>query len=178
MNDFNNDPRRQQELRMRPIADNVYRSVFGHQIEIARHERKENLILDVEFAIDVNIRFPSQMLLLGQEKFLSHYYAKYGSLTIEYEQNQFTGEPGDWFKIGVQFYFVGYCNKDGSGFDPWILVNWPSVVLATHQNQIKWYENKNKDGSARASFRYCYMDNIPAYCVIASSNDTVIEEVI
>jgi hypothetical protein len=132
-------------------------------------ERDDQKVLDVRFAIDVQIRLATGQLLLGQEKFLSQIYAKWRSVTVEYEQNQYTGEEGDWFKLASQLYFVGYLTKDQTGFQPWILLNWPNVVIATYHGEIKWHTNRNKDGRARASFKYCSMQAFPSQCVIASS---------
>ena len=163
---FENNSRRKQELAMRPAADTLYRGVFGGQVEIERFEATQNFVLDREHAIDVRLRVPSGLILLGQEKFLSHVYAKFASVTVEYLQNSATGEHGDWFKLAPQFYFVGYMTEDAGAFKPWILLDWSRVVLATHEGRVKWIDNKNKDGHARASFRYCAMRSFPKECVI------------
>lgn len=166
---FERNPRRLQELKMRPIADKIYRLTLGDEIEIKRVEREDAYLLDKEFGIDVTITMYSGMVLTGQEKFLSHNYAKYRSVTIEYMQNPITGERGDWFKLAPMFYFVGYMTESGGGFYPWVLVNWPAIVLATGKGKVIWLENANKDGHARASFRYTIMDKIPSDCIIASN---------
>lgn len=166
---FERDPRRKQELAGRPIANAIYREVFGDKTQVARMEREESKVLDLTFAIDVKLTFPTGQVLLGQEKFLSHKYAKYKSVTVEYEQNQFTGERGDWFNLAPQFYFVGYFTQQGNGFKPWILLNWPNTVIATLQDRVPWKLNKNKNGRARASFKYCIMTGFPDECVIKSS---------
>lgn len=169
MKDFNKDPRKQQELRCREYADAIYRSVFNC-ISIERTDREnpndENAILDSRFAIDVTLRLPNQMVLIGQEKFLSERYSHYASVTVEHENNPHTGEAGDWSNIAAQFYFTGYENP-GVGFSPWMILNWPSVVLATTNERIKWFDQINKDGHARASFRYIPMMHIPSDLVIA-----------
>lgn len=159
--EFSNNPRKQQELRCRPAADIIYRLCFGNDIEIIRDE---DIVLDKEFAIDVRIKLGNGMILLGQEKFLSEKYAKYGSVTVEYYQNQFTKERGDWFKIGVQIYLVGYESK--SGFEPFVLMNWAQVTLLSNTGKIHWVHNVNKDGHARASFMYTPIKELPNSCVI------------
>ena len=163
---FENNPRRKQEMRGRPIADAIYRSVLGDDINITRFEN--NYILDKEFAIDVQVSLPSGLILLGQEKFLSFERSGFRSVTVEYMQNPVTGEKGDWFKLGVQFYFVGYFTASGNDFYPWIMLHWPAVVLMTHSGSIKWIDQVNKDGKAKASLRYAFMDGLPKICVIAS----------
>ena len=164
---FESNPRRMQEIRLRPLADKVYRSVFGNSIDISRYGT--DYALDKEFAIDVVLVLDNGLILNGQEKFLSSDYAKFHSITVEYEQNQFTGERGDWFKLACQFYFCGYANKDETEFVPYVLANWTSVVLATSANKIEWKNNANRDGKARASFRYCDMYKLPPDCIIAKS---------
>ncbi len=164
MDNFYNDPRKQQELRCRPTADKIYRNYFGNDITILRDE---DLVLDKEFAIDVRITLGNGMNLLGQEKFLSEEYAKYGTVTVEYYQNQFTKEPGDWFKIGVQIYLVGY--EHLSGFMPYVLMDWTKVSIMSNQGLITWNQNNNKDGKARASFAFTKMNLLPKECVLDSS---------
>ena len=83
---------------------------------------------------------------------------------IEYYQNQFTKELGDWFKIGVQFYFVGY--DQTNGFYPYILLDWTQTTIATMKKKIIWEHNVNKDGHALASFMYTKMNRIPSNCII------------
>jgi hypothetical protein len=165
--EFERDPRRQQELRCRPYADEVYRKLFGKDIDIKRFECEDNYLLDKTFAMDVQITLTSGMILTGQEKFLSQKYASYETVTIEDLQNPATGEHGDWFKMAVQFYFTGYENC--KGFNPWILLNWPAVALATERNKVIWYSNRNKDGHARASFKCAKMKSFPADCIIGKS---------
>ena len=170
--DFDKDPRRKQELRMRPVADRIYKQILGSDIEISRVEKEDEAILDREYAIDVQLKLPCGMILLGQEKFLSYEYRDFGTVTVEFHQNQHTEEPGDWFKLAPQFYFVGYCTKDNEDFFPWILLNWPCVVLATHKNFLHWRQNRNRDGYARASFAWVKMNEFPASCIIAKSEDS------
>lgn len=159
--DFNSDPRRQQELRCRPAADIIYRQAFGQNISILRDG---DIVLDRDFAIDVRIKLGNGMVLLGQEKFLSAKYASFGTVTVEYYQNQFTKEPGDWFKIGVQIYLVGY--EHTVGFSPFVLMDWTKITIYSDQKKIKWTHNANKDGKAKASFAYTKISDLPLSCII------------
>jgi len=120
----------------------------------------------LEFAIDVTLTLPNGMKLNGQEKFLSFQYASFGTLTVEYMQNPVIDEKGDWFKLAPQFYFCGYFNEDNTDFIKYVIVNWPKLVLHTNAGNAKWHDNKNKDGYARASFRYIYFEDIPTDCII------------
>jgi hypothetical protein len=170
MSNFENDPRRIQELRGRPIADLIYKSVFGDCV-VNRTELKDNYLLDKEFAIDNVIVSNCGLILTGQEKYLSSVYAKYNSLTIEFMQNPITDERGDWYKMAVQFYFTAYFNQDNSDFCKWILVNWSSLAIKTMAEQVSWNLNCNKDGRARASFKWINFDRIPTDCIIARSGE-------
>lgn len=164
---FDKDPRRRQELMGRPIADAIYQSVFGKNINITRYEHGDNFILDTKFAVDVELEFPSGLILTGQEKFLSLKYADYNSITVEYMNNEF--ELGNWFNLAAQFYMVGYFTQDYEGFNPWIISNWAAIVWQTLLGNIEWHDNENKDGHAQASFKYCDMRALPQDCIIASS---------
>lgn len=170
-NNFENNWRRKQEIKMRPAADGIYKSIFGDGIEIVRFDNE--YILDQKFAIDVQLRVDCGFILVGQEKFLTIQNRGFRSVTVEYLQNPITEEHGDWFKLGVQFYFTGYSTADSSGFDPWIILNWPQVVIETHKGNIRWMDNKNTHDFARASFRYCFMDSVPVSCVIAKFPPTL-----
>jgi hypothetical protein len=169
MRDFNKNPRRLQELAGRPIADNIYRSIFGATTDIKRAENEDDAVLDKYFAIDVKLTLPSGQILLGQEKFLSHEYANYKSVTVEHYQNPMTGEHGDWFKLAAQFYFIGYLTADRTAFDPWVLIDWLQIVVKTLHGEIQWRNNGNTKSNARASFRYTNMVALPKSCIISSS---------
>lgn len=167
MDNFERDPRRQQEIRCRPYANAIYLRTFGNDIEITRFDSKEKNILDKEFAIDVKIGLGTGMILTGQEKFLSEREAHYNSVTVEYMQDFIKNVPGDWYKLAIQFYFVGYeCQSEGT-FKPWVILNWSNVVTNTKMGNIKWFDQVNKDGHARASFKYTNINNLPEDCVIA-----------
>jgi hypothetical protein len=146
------------------MADRIYRDLFGFDAII---ERTDAGILDVQFAIDAVIRPAHAPPVTLQEKFLSPEYAHFRSVTVEYMQNPLTGEQGDWFKLACQLYFVGYLTPDETAFAPWTLVDMARLSAATAQGRLRWHENRNKDGSARASFRYVIMDELPGDCILA-----------
>ncbi len=153
-----------QELIGRPIADKIYKDILGDGISIIRGADPD---LDQKLGVDAVLILGNGLRLLGQEKFLSHEYAKFRSLTVEHYQNPDTQEKGDWFTLACQFYFVGYLTEDEAGFSLWLMANWLNMVIATTRGEIVWHDNKNKDGRARASFKYTIMDDLPDSCVIA-----------
>lgn len=162
-----NDPRFEQELRARPLFNSIYVAVFHcHPDSIWRSNGND---LDSKLGIDVGLRLPTEMVLSGQEKALSAEYARYNSLTVEHFQNLATWEPGDWFRIACQFYICGYLNQAQTAFTSYVLVNWPSLVLATDQGRVRWQDGRNRDGHAGASFRYLNFNDIPTDCIISRS---------
>ncbi len=172
MSDFEQNWRRIQEKRCRPFADKIYQQIFGDQIKITRSDDpnitpEEMMRLEKTLAIDIQIRRASGLIMTGQEKFLSAHQAKYRTITVEYMQNPNTKEEGDWYKLAAQFYFCGYENQDIKSFSPWIILDWAQVVIETEAGHIRWMERANKDGHARASFKYTFIDKIPVSCIIA-----------
>ena len=173
MANFEDNPRRKQEITKRPLADKIYHQVWGNDIKITRFEKDDNHTLDQEYAVDIEIRFPNGMILTGQEKFLSYKFVDNKSVTVEYMNDPQTGESGDWYKLQSSFYFCGYLTEEETNFEPWVIVDWARVVLASNTNKIGWIDNRNKDGHARASFRFTYMDMLPEDCILACSSSVI-----
>ena len=165
---FESNIRRIQEKRMRPYADELYRQVFG-DVTISRFERDEETILDIHYAIDVQIEFSNGLILTGQEKFLSNKYIRFHSITVEYMNDPINSVLGDWFNLASQFYMTGYEALGKDGFVLWVIANWPAIILNTIKGNIYWNGNDNQDGHAKASFKYCDMFSLPKDCIIASS---------
>lgn len=167
MSDFEQDSRRRQELSGRPIADAIY----GRVLRCTSITRSEDwgekwAHLDRIFGIDAHVRLPDGQALTVQEKFLSHREARFNSLTVEYMQDAETEERGDWFRLLAQAYFIAYFNEAGDGFCKWALVDVLRLKTETNLGNVAWHDNRNKDGRARASFRWCDVARIPRLCVI------------
>ena len=150
---------------MQPFIDVIYRTNFGKDIIINRIERMGDWVLDRKFAIDTVIKLTTGMILTGQEKCLD---TTFRTLTVEYMQNPIKDEPGDWFNLAAQFYFVGYTEPLRRGFVMWVVVDWVKLVILTN-NGLKWRENYNQNGRARASFRYLQFRDIPKEAIIYKS---------
>ena len=170
MPDFDKDPRRQQELRGRPFADAIYRATLNAQ-KITRSEDLPDKWdhLDKWFGIDTHIRLPDGQGLTVQEKFLSYECARFNSLTVEYEQNQHTGEKGDWFRLLAHLYFIAYFNESGDGFGKWGIVDIAKLKVLTQAGSVEWHDQANKDGRALASFKWCDVGRLPRECVMWQS---------
>lgn len=167
MSDFDRNPRRQQELRGRPFADAVYCDCLG-ATAVNRFERDdgEAHVLDQTFAIDAEIVLPTGQKLTCQEKFLSHQFAQYNSVTFEYMQDPGSGEQGDWFRLCAEVYFVAYFDAAQAGFLKWALLDVPLLKILTAEGRVHWTDRQNNKGGARASFRYTDVGKLPAGCVL------------
>jgi hypothetical protein len=158
--------------RLWPVANKLYREIFN---DMGCSLKDGDALLDCagdEFyagydhslGIDTVLRTEQGNILTMQEKFL---FTPFNTVTVEYMQNQTTGEHGDWFNIKCQLYFVGYdYPQTGKRFVSWILLDWARVVLATQKGQINWKLRPNKWDGAKANFRYASIADIPKYCCI------------
>lgn len=164
---FLSNPRKLQELAMRPAADRLYRSLFPSMINVERYDHEAKNILDREHGIDACILFDNQQIITLQEKFLSHQYSHYQSLTVEYEQNQFTHEMGDWTKLACQLYFVGYATAQGDAFASYVVIDFARLVIETQNGRVAWRQGVNKWSAARASFKFIAFRAIPTCCIVA-----------
>ncbi len=102
-----------------------------------------------------------------QEKFL---FTDYGTVTVEHCQDWLALEPGDWFKLKAQYYFVGYDSQGCMRLDPWVLLDWSRLQRATAQSRIRWRLRGNRADGARASFMYVQFADLPPDVIAASSD--------
>lgn len=159
---------------LQPVANQLYRDTFMRAGLMLLPGDEENPTSGQEFdagydkqlGIDVFLRFASGMQATLQEKFLTT-GDRFTTVTVEYYQDWRIQEPGDWFKMRCDYYFVGYHQRGVHRFDKWILLDWPAIQRATTQGRISWQEMPNMRDNARASFKYTAFDDIPDECVIA-----------
>lgn len=119
---------------------------------------------DAALGVDVVLQSGEYGKFTMQEKFL---FTDFYTLTIEHCQDWLSLEPGDWYNLEAQYYFVGYARLGILGFDQWVLVDWGAL----HRTDIDWKlrcNTKSKVG-ARASFMYVKFDNLPNSVVVARS---------
>ena len=171
-NNFGNNWRKKQELKGRPYADSIYRT-YLNAINIERFEEEdengEAHPLDANFAIDVELLLESGQKLMGQEKFLSHKFASYNTVTEEYMQDWQEAVVGDWFKLCCQFYFIAYFNEVGDGFCKWVILDMLQLVIATNRGEVVWTEKPNKKDGAKASLVAANVAKLPEDCILYQS---------
>ncbi len=159
-----------------PIANALYRSIFTKLgIPLLPDEELIKCTLqefqagyDYQLGIDVILRPEKQGESTMQEKFL---FTDFDTVTIEHCQDWLTLEPGDWYKLKAQYYFVGYDFKQQSKkLNPWILLDWSRLQRATAQGRVKWQLRANLKDGAQASFMYLQFDKLPPDIIVACSN--------
>ena len=149
------------------MADAIYkRTLQAVNIRRFSPDDAESFVLDQVFGIDAEITLPTLQVLSCQEKFLSHKYASFNSLTFEHMQEPTTGEEGDWFRLRADLILIAYFTEDGAAFEKWAVVDVPLLKIATLYGHVHWEDNKNQDGRARASFLWTDVAKLPAKCVL------------
>lgn len=167
---FEETPEYKQSITMRPACDAVLCKVFCVPPENIERFNKENplFILDKEHSIDMRVMLANGSHLLGQEKALSHKFWKFRTFTMEFWQNRYTKEPGEFFKIASQFYLHGYSDESGVAFIEWKvldvlrLIDWLKMYGVDALSKVT-----RPSGGSRAAFLWIEYDNIPSQCVIA-----------
>ncbi|NLH78626.1 MAG: hypothetical protein GX465_16480 [Acidobacteria bacterium] len=181
---FEQTPEYQQSMRMRGACDRVICHVFGVTPDrIERFDKSGDLfVLDKEFAIDMRVRLQNDSQITGQEKTLSYQFYKYRTFTIEFWQNRFTREPGEFFHIASQFYLHGYSDQTGTHFEEWIILDILEFMHYLRRNSIDDLASRTRPaGGSRAAFLPIPYDNIPPQFIKARGERktrTVINEFI
>lgn len=157
--------------RLWPVANIIYRQIFPSLLDGYDELRVTKEAFDAGYdrmlGVDVFLEFDNGQQLTMQEKFL---FTSFNTVTVEHYQNWETEEPGDWFNLKNQLYFVGYdFPKTGKRFTSWIMLDWPMVVKLTTDGALRWRQNQNERDGARSDFKYLKMDRFPDSCIIAKS---------
>ena len=140
--------------------DAIYRDVFP-VANIVRYDHEEQRILDVKYHIDVEVELRNGIKLLGQEKALRACFAKFNTFTMEFYQNRFKKEQGEFFNIGAQFYLHSYWNDNYNGFCKWYMVKLFDFLAYLKKADIAALEASTRPSTSRASFFYMNYDSIP-----------------
>lgn len=163
-------PEGKQCLKMRPACNRVLAEVFDiSESDIIRFEQEDGPhILDVEFAIDLKLAMPCGAQLSGQEKALSNHFYSFRTFTIEFYQNRFTKELGEFFKIASQFYLSGYSDRTGIEFVEWHIIKMFDFINWIKYQSIESLAKKCKPSTSRANFLPIYYKDIPTRLYFAS----------
>jgi hypothetical protein len=140
--------------------NNLYREIFDIK-NINRFANKDGHILDVKYHIDVELELNNGIKLLGQEKALRNEFSKFNTFTIEFYQNRFTKEKGEFFNLGAQFYLHSYWNKNYDGFEKWYLIKIFDFLTWLKKSNITDLENQTRASTSKASFYFINYDKIP-----------------
>lgn len=155
-------------LAAQPIQDEVYKRIFGNYLKkITRFPKSnERHVLDINYHIDVEIEFVNNIKILGQEKALRKQWSDLNTLTIEFYQNRFTKEKGEFFNLGAQFYLHGYVD----GNIPEEITRFLKCYFIKIFDFLEWLKRKPVEElekntrptkGSRASFYWIRYDNIP-----------------
>lgn len=169
-------------LKSQPYIDEIYNEVFPIK-NIIRFPKgdKERHILDREFHIDVNLELQNGIKLTGQEKVLRERYSRFNTFTIEFYQNRHNYkvkkpdgtllepfEKGEFFNLGAQFYFHGYCNKTEDVIEKWYLIKIFDFLTYLKNIPFNILEKSTKvTSTSNASFYYKNYDDIPPEFIYA-----------
>ncbi len=149
--------------------DDIYNQLFP-VTNINRFAREDEVILDIKYHIDVEVELNNGIKLLGQEKALRACFAKFNTFTMEFYQNRYDKEPGEFFNIGAQFYLHSYWNDEYDGFSVWYMVNLFDFLTWLKGRDISVLEKMTRPSTSRANFFYINYNDIPSEFVYASSN--------
>jgi hypothetical protein len=151
--------------RSRHIQDRVYQELW-QPTKITRFDKPDNMILDRLFHIDVAIRLGNGQVILGQEKALRYKFSHFNTFTIEHHQNRHTGEGGEFFNLGAQFYFHGYLNEAEDALCKWVVIKVFDFVDFIQTCDSSLYQIK-PTGTSQADFMSINYDDIPESCIYA-----------
>jgi hypothetical protein len=130
------------------------------------------LILDSHFHIDLRVKLPNGSQITGQEKALSNEYYSFKTFTMEFYQNRFTKEKGEFFNIASQIYLHGYSDITGFEFVEWRMYNIFSLLDWLKTYTPEQLEKRTRPSTSRASFLYINYDKIPVEFLIAKGGSS------
>lgn len=168
MNNFKDLPEYKQSQRAIPLQNELYRKLFNIK-NISRFEYQEN-ILDIKYHIDVELELINGVKLLGQEKALSYDKIGFNTFTMEFYQNRFTKEKGEFFNIGAQFYLHGYLNQEQDKLIKWYFILIFDFLQSLKKQSIEQLEKHTRASTSNASFFYIDYNKIPREFIFAYDN--------
>lgn len=147
-------------LKSSPLMDILYTKHLDAK-KIHRYSAKDKFVLDQEYHIDCIVKTHKGNAITLQEKGLRHKFIKYNTFTMEYYQNRFNKEGGEYFNLCSQMYFHGYLNEYESAFEKWCILD--VCKLMQWINTIPYIMNSVRDDkfASNASFFYVDYKSIP-----------------
>lgn len=149
---------------VRIYQDELYKRIFPIK-NIIRFSKEDRHILDKDYHIDIELEMNNGIKLLGQEKALRKKFSEFDTFTIEFYQNRFTKEKGEFFNLGAQFYCHGYMNgdtlEDTTGFLKVYIIRIFDFLEQLKKHSIKELEHWTKPSSGNASFYHIKYSDIP-----------------
>lgn len=163
-------PEYQLHMKTLSMRDDLYNKLFAG-VKIERYEHDDDFILDLKFHIDVKLTMQNGSILLGQEKVLSPHFASFNTFTMEFYQNRWTKEHGEFFEIASQYYLHGYASYDFSYMVKYVFIDMLRFVHWLRDKPIEELEMQTRPaGGSRASFYYIDYKDIPSEFVLYSCN--------
>lgn len=155
-----------QSIAMQPACTKAFMDAFQiPESNIIRYDKGSNNlhILDVNFHIDGKIILLNKSAITMQEKALSNKYYKYKTFTMEFYQNRYTKELGEFFKIASQIYLHGYSDTSGVNFIEYHIIKVYDFIAWMNQTfTIEWLENNMRNAAgSRATFINIPYSQIP-----------------
>lgn len=158
--------------RMVPAFDRVLMQAFSEDgLRWRRFDRSDDpfeKFMDIDLHIDVEVRLPNGARLFGQEKVCRYkWFEKYGAMfTIQHSKPDGRSELEH---ISAGFYVHAYENKDGNGFQSWVMVDVPRFVLWLNDG-CRSFEIKSNQTNGQTFLCVPYAE-IPDHCLLAWSSD-------
>ena len=148
----------------RIYQDKLYKMIFPLK-NITRFSKEDRHILDKNYHTDVELEINNGIKLLGQEKALRKKFGGFDTFTIEFYQNRFTKESGEFFNLGAQFYCHGYMNgnnlEETTGFEKVYIINIFDFLEQLKKHSIKELEYWTRPSPGLASFYHIEYKDIP-----------------
>lgn len=155
-------------LAAQPLQDKLYRYIFKDYLEnITRFPKSDKRhVLDINYHIDVELEFINGIKILGQEKVLRYKFINHDTLTIEFYQNRFTKEKGEFFNLGAHYFLHGYVD----GNIPEEITRFLKCYFIKVFDFLEWLKKKSIEElekntrptkGSRASFYWIRYDDIP-----------------
>ena len=166
---FENTPEYQQMIKMQPACSEAISNTSKTATSSIERFPPESplFVLDQQFAIDVRVKLGNQSTITGQEKALSNKFHKYRTFTMEFWQNRYDKEPGEFFKIASQFYLHGYSDETGVQFEEYLIINVLTLMNYLKGFSIEELSNRTKPaGGSRASFLPIRYNDLPQEAIM------------